>query len=146
MKKIATITFHASYNYGSNLQAYALQEVVKKLCVNNCEYNIINLRTNIQKDMYKNCFEKNDMKSKLKQILFFSKEKELMQKNKYFEDFITSKLNLTKEYNSLMELENENLYYDYYIAGSDQLWNLGAKDFDWANYLEFVKADRKSVV
>lgn len=143
MKKIATITFHASYNYGSNLQAYALQEVVKRLCENNCEYNIINLRTNLQKDMYKNCFEKSDIKNKLKQILFLSKKKELILKNKYFEEFITSKLNLTKEYNSLKELEDEKFDYDYYIAGSDQLWNLGAKDFDWANYLEFVNKGKK---
>ena len=38
MKKIGVITFHASYNYGSNLQAYALQEYVKKICDFECEY------------------------------------------------------------------------------------------------------------
>lgn len=51
MKKIATITFHASYNYGSCLQAYALQEYIKILCGHECVYNIINLRTDIQKKM-----------------------------------------------------------------------------------------------
>lgn len=31
IKKIATITFHNSYNYGSVLQAFALQTYLKKL-------------------------------------------------------------------------------------------------------------------
>ena len=31
MKKIGTITFHSPYNYGSSLQAYALQETVIKI-------------------------------------------------------------------------------------------------------------------
>ena len=52
MKRIGTITFHASYNYGSCLQAYALQEYVKKICKEDCDYKIINLRTDIQKNMY----------------------------------------------------------------------------------------------
>lgn len=29
MKKIGTITFHASYNHGSCLQAYALQKYIQ---------------------------------------------------------------------------------------------------------------------
>ena len=28
MKKVGIITFHAAYNYGSMLQAYALQQVI----------------------------------------------------------------------------------------------------------------------
>ena len=31
IKKIATITFHNSYNYGSVLQAFALQTYLKKI-------------------------------------------------------------------------------------------------------------------
>lgn len=30
-KKTATITFHAAHNYGSNLQAYALQQTIMRL-------------------------------------------------------------------------------------------------------------------
>ena len=36
MKKVGIITFHASHNYGSMLQAYALQQVVKSFG-NECE-------------------------------------------------------------------------------------------------------------
>lgn len=45
--KIGCITFHASHNYGSNLQAYALQQYVKSIA--DVDYEIINLRTKIQK-------------------------------------------------------------------------------------------------
>ena len=47
MKKIATITFHGAHNYGSNLQAYALQEYIKKIAGNDYSYEILNLRTDI---------------------------------------------------------------------------------------------------
>ena len=143
MKKIATITFHSSYNYGSCLQAYALQEYIKRLYDDNCEYKIINLRTDIQKEMYKNIFEKKGIKNNIKKLTMISQKNKLTKKEKYFENFIQNKLQITKEYSSLEELKKEKWNYDYYIAGSDQLWNLQAKDFDWANYLEFVESDKK---
>lgn len=143
MKKISTITFHAAYNFGSNLQAYALQEYVKKICKDECEYKIINLRTNKQKDMYKNCFEKNDAKNYLKRLISLGLKKEIYEKDKKFEDFITNKLNITKEYSSIEELKNENWDSDYFISGSDQIWNLECRDFDWSYYLEFVNKGKK---
>lgn len=141
-KKIATITYHASYNYGSNLQAFALQEKIK-LMIPDCQYSIINLRIPIQKNMYKNIFELPGIKNKIKRLMFINRKKEFMKKQEYFEDFITNKLNISKEYQSLEELKNENFNYDYYISGSDQVWNLRAYDFDWANYLEFVKKGKR---
>ena len=141
-KKIATITYHASYNYGSNLQAFALQEKIK-LMIPDCQYSIINLRIPIQKNMYKNIFELPGIKNKIKRLMFFNRKKEFMKKQEYFEDFITNKLNISKEYQSLEELKNEDFNYDYYISGSDQVWNLRAYDFDWANYLEFVKKGKR---
>lgn len=46
MKKIGIITFHASHNYGSMLQAYALQQVILGMGYD-CE--IINFRSATQK-------------------------------------------------------------------------------------------------
>lgn len=143
MKKVSTITFHASHNYGSCLQAYALQETIKKITNNNVEYEIINLRTPIQKEMYKPFFEKKDFKSIVKSILFFRNKKALYTKKELYEIFINNFLNITKEYTSLEELKKEKWTSDIYIAGSDQLWNKYAIDFDWANYLEFVKKGKK---
>ena len=143
MKRIATITFHASYNYGSNLQAYALQEYIKKISNGNCEYKIINLRTDKQKEMYKTFFEKKGVLNQIKSNMFFYYKKTLLRKKELFENFINNKLNITKEYKSLEDLKNEDLKYDYYIAGSDQLWNIRSKDFDWSNFLEFASNGKK---
>lgn len=143
MKKILTITFHASYNYGSCLQAYALQEYVKKLENYECDYKIINLRTDIQKQMYKNCYEKNDFRSNIKKILFLKEKKAILIKKDKFEKFLKDYLSLTQEYSSLEKIKKDNIKSDYYLAGSDQLWNLQANDFDWANYLEFVNNGKK---
>lgn len=138
MKKIATITFHASYNYGSNLQAYALQEYIKKLCNNDCIYQIINLRTDMQRKVYELPFDKINIKSIIKSILLIRYKQQLEHKQINFENFINTKLNLTKEYNSLEQLKSQKFDYDYYISGSDQIWNLKPADFDWSYYLEFV--------
>ena len=142
MKKINTITFHASYNYGSNLQAYALQEYIKNLD-DNIDYSIINLRIPFQKEMYAFYKKPKTISACLRNISNFINGKKIREKNIKFEKFINEKLNVTKEYNSLEELNNVDFQADYYISGSDQVWNLRAGDFDWANYLEFVNKGKK---
>lgn len=143
MKKIATITFHSSYNYGSHLQAFALQEFVKNISKDPVDYKIINLRTQTQKNMYKNIFEKGGLKNHIKRIILIRYKKDLFKKKINFEKFLSSKLQVTKEFSTLGELVDENFDFNYYIAGSDQLWNLSATDFSWANYLEFIKNGKK---
>ncbi len=143
MKNIATITFHAAHNYGSNLQAYALQEYVKKISGEEYNYEIINLRTDIQKEQY-SLNKDNKITSKIvRKVLLKDYNKKAKEKFEKFEDFINNKLQITKEYKSLEELKQANLNYDYYISGSDQLWNLRANDFDWSNFLEFVNKGKK---
>ena len=143
MKKISVITFHASYNYGSNLQAYALQEYIKNICNSNCRYEIINLRNERQKEIYGLYSQKRKISSVIKNIITFFYKRKIEVKYNRFEKFINQELNVTKEYESLEELKRAKLDYDYYISGSDQLWNLNAYDFDWANYLEFVKKGKR---
>ena len=142
MKKIAAITFHSAYNYGSCLQAYALQEFCKNIAVESNEqikYEIINFRLDVQRELY-SVFRKNtNMTNIIRNILSVPYRKQLKEKNNKFEKFINEKLNITKEYHSLDELEKEKLDYDCYISGSDQLWNTTAPDFSWAYYLPFVK-------
>ena len=48
-KKIGILTFHASHNYGSMLQAYALQTYLEGL---DCEVSIVNYRGFSQKKFY----------------------------------------------------------------------------------------------
>lgn len=54
MKKIATITFHHAHNFGSALQAYALQQFVLSLYKeNDVEYKIIDYYTELQEELYR---------------------------------------------------------------------------------------------
>ena len=135
-KNIATITFHASHNHGSCLQAYALQEFVKKE-FSNIDYRIINLRTDRQKALYGRPYDSFGAKSLLKRVIFFGYKKKILTGRENFEKFINSKLNITKEYHTLDELKKAHFKYDCYISGSDQLWNHALSDFDWSFFLEF---------
>lgn len=141
MKTTATITFHASHNYGSVLQAYALQKKIKALGYEN---EIINFRTERQKDLYSVFTKRKGFRYLLKNLSHAMFYKQLKCKYDRFEDFILNELNTTKtEYATIEEIERAQLKYDYYISGSDQIWNPIPADFDWAYYLPFVKGGKK---
>lgn len=140
--KTATITFHASHNYGSMLQAFALQQAIKKL---GHENEIINLRTERQKKYYPRpslAFPKS-IKQAIKQLLTLPYYKDLQKKYDLFEEFLSQELTLTKEFATKEEIEQANLQYDCFIAGGDQLWNTKPLDFDWSFYLPFT--DKKKI-
>ena len=140
--KTATITFHASHNYGSMLQAYALQQVLFRLGYDN---EIINLRTECQRQVYKypETFDYKGIKAFLKSILYIPYVKNLQKKYALFEQFLESSLVLTREYKSLEELQETGFDYDCYISGGDQIWNTTPKDFDWSFYLPFVQKGKR---
>lgn len=150
MKKISTITFHAAHNYGSNLQAYALQEFIKSLCEKNntpCDYEIINLHTRKQEELYSLFQPYNSLKNIIKNLMVFPYIKQLKIKQKRFNSFIKNELNITsKRYLSNNDLKRENFTSDYFISGSDQVWNIRSKDFDWANFLDFVNSSNSKKI
>ena len=47
--KVGIITYHAAYNFGSVLQAYATQEIINQL---GFSAELINYRMNEQKNIY----------------------------------------------------------------------------------------------
>lgn len=140
-KKVGIITFHAAHNYGSNLQAYALQQYVSGLGYD-CE--IINFRSFKQKEQYKPLTKRKGLKYIAKNAYFLITYRNRKRKYDKFEDFIENKLvKSSKEYNSLEELANANLDYDYYISGSDQIWKTTPYDADRSYFLPFVKTSQK---
>lgn len=142
-KKIAAITFHSSYNYGSVLQAYALQEFVKKEFGKYFDYKIINLRTDRQKEFYKRPYGYYDCRSLARKCLFVGFKNKILGKKYKFEKFINNSLNITSEYSDVYEIEKAKLKFDYYISGSDQIWNYAILDFDWSFFLEFCEKGKK---
>lgn len=139
--KTAIITFHAAHNYGSMLQAYALQQIVIGL---GCENVILNLRTERQKFMYRHPDDTKNAGWRSKYIGAFIKsfiKSSLIKKYDYFENFLRDDLYLTEEFKDLEEVAQycAKKYFDYYIAGSDQIWNTACEDFDWSFFLPFAQ-------
>lgn len=138
----ATITFHASHNYGSMLQAYALQQTVRALGHDNV---IVNLRTERQRNLYpvRPMMVGSLPMRVIRYLLWLPYFKAYRRKYELFEAFLSENLVLTQEYASLQELEKADLAYDCFIAGGDQIWNTIPDDFDWSFYLPFVKQGKK---
>lgn len=143
--RIGIITFHASHNYGSMLQAWALQTYMQEL---GHHVEIVNFRSKIQKIIYHKplSFARTDVAlASLKRLLLFpSSIKSLYKKWHLFEEFLHHELNLSKEYVSYSELEDGTHDYDLLICGSDQIWNTGAPDSGAAYYGNWFKGKKIS--
>lgn len=141
MKKVGIITFHASHNYGSMLQAYALQQVVLSLG-HECE--IINFRTDIQKKIYSPFFMYKGWLKKLKAIRYPRLAIDDIRKYRKFEKFLRQQYILSsKTYSTAEELKLADLDYNCYISGSDQIWNTTSGDFNFAYFLDFVRKGKR---
>lgn len=142
MKKVGIITFHAAHNYGSMLQAYALQQVVLSMGYD-CE--IINFRSIAQKEMYMPIFMRGTLYGKFVRFIIQAPYAlGILKKYRLFERFLKEDLILSyNEYTTLKDLENADFNFDYYISGSDQIWNVLAYDFSYAYFLPFVKSGKR---
>lgn len=126
--KIGILTFHKSINYGSVLQAYALQKKVEKL---GHTVEIIDYEPNQYKHLY-GLFRKpvniRNIKFDWINLRFFHL---LKTRKKNFETFRSNYLRLSKE--KFCYGENVDCWSDQYstiLTGSDQIWNPLAKDSD----------------
>lgn len=137
MNKVGIITFHGAHNYGSSLQSYALQKTMSNLGYD-CE--IINFRTEEQKDQYTPLTKRKGLKYVVKNAYFLLNYSWRKAKYDKFEDFIENMLvKSPKEYSTLDQLYNEELPYSHIVSGSDQIWNTAPNDANMAYFLPFVK-------
>ena len=132
--KIGILTFHRSHNYGSMLQAYALQQILLR-AGHECE--TIDFSSPRQKEMYALPWNRGHwIKKILKKVYYLSTRKGLKTKFQLFEEFLYQYIKLSPQsYEYTSELAN--LDYDVIITGSDQIWNVSCYDFDWAYYIDF---------
>ncbi len=139
--KVGIITFHASHNYGSMLQSYAMQQTVMAMG-HKCE--IINFRTHRQIERYRPFYRDNRIMSKLKALRYPTLALADLGKYQKFEAFLRKELTLSaNQYSNLQELEEASFDYDAVICGSDQIWNTTCFDYDTAYLLPFVGQARK---
>lgn len=134
--KIGIVTFHASLNCGSMLQAYALQEILRKKYNQNVE--IIDFSSKGQRQMYSlidtrlrpRVFKRNI------RILPYLKEFKILKED--YKKFAKEYFILTpKRYKKNSELFELGDSYDLLIAGGDQVWNVLCRDTDLAYFLNF---------
>lgn len=148
-KKIGIITQHRVVNYGSMLQAYALQEKLVEL---GCESEIIDYYPErfTPLGMLKRIKEKSD---KLKKHLSVRTAARIIIipsyfiRFKMFFAFMKSKMNLTeKVYRTEEELNAEQFDYDVYCTGSDQVWNSGWNEkIEYPYFLSFAPDSARKI-
>lgn len=136
--KVALITYHQVYNYGSSLQAYATQKLIER---NGCNVEIINYVPErfrnygsfLQTYREKSWFCKNPLKCLL--ITFVCMPSRRKQKKIFsmFDHFLNLGNVIYKK--DLVQLNGK---YDAFFTGSDQVWNNHFGGFDTAFFLDFV--------
>lgn len=138
MKKIGIMTFHASHNNGSMLQALALQSILEERY--GCNVEIIDFSNAGQRNMYSVLPKADNYKRVIKNVIWSTQYSQLKKQYDAYSAFIKKYFNLSpnsyKKAEELSELEGR---YDAVIAGSDQVWNILCRDADDAYYLNFLK-------
>lgn len=164
-KKIGILTMYAtSKNYGGNLQAYALVEVLRKLGqdAEQIDYDMnagVKIKSN--KDKFRQLAGKslvfvvkklsnavrvriNGLVKKCKYATIYKKYCKEYENGKVVRDNEIEKFN-RKTPHSVKQYENNNVNeaqdYDLYITGSDQVWNM--RWYRAAFFLDFVKGKDK---
>lgn len=129
MAKIGILTYHFVLNYGAVMQAWALQEYLKKI---GHQVELIDYRPeHLEKggDFYfpKNMklLRMNLIKACIKLRSFFHMfSGQIRLKKRKFQDFQNSYLNLSKKTIKQLKCVAEDCFdYDIFICGSDQIWN-----------------------
>ena len=139
--KLAIITYHRAVNYGSALQAFALNHYLK---TKGHFVRTIDYYNDEQKKIYQKYEESRNVMSIARNIYTFIYRKKHDEKDRRFKDFIETFVPLTNtignDEKKLASIENE---FDTFICGSDQIWNTNCYDFDNNYLLSFVKNKKK---
>ena len=157
MKKIGILTINDYNNYGNRLQNFASQEVLKSLgfsvetVVNNTKsthndnsnINIIKKVNNLKGMTIKQIYEKTAFKI----YRYAHKNKIKDCKSKRIESFKNFTLSNISETNYSISLDNipKNLgnKFDYFITGSDQVWNPTFRHFSRIDFLTFAPKNKR---
>jgi len=130
-KKCGIITFHSVLNYGAALQAYALKKAMSTFC-----------------DSFIVRYENEQMMSKYSLSLPFPKNiktlKEFLIKLITFPGRIRKKQGFKKFQEKYLYDTPEAKNADFYITGSDQVWNPLYSHFDTAYFLDFTESKKKN--
>ena len=137
--KIGIITYHRALNYGAVLQTYALQQFLKSL---NIDCDVIDYKCPYIDNFYKPIKANPIKESKtfLKESVFYPLNS---KKRNRFNCFINKFIKLSRPITSREELDKINDEYDFFVPGSDQVWNCKWNGFDKTYFLDFADSNKK---
>ena len=139
-KKIGIITFHNSYNCGSMLQAFALQQVINRLTGRKSE--IVDFSNEGQQKLYSVRQPNDSLKNVIKNIILAPWFKRIARNYESYERFKKNNFRLSNfPIHKSADLSDAD--YDIVVAGSDQVWNITIEDGDDAYFLPWVKSAKK---
>lgn len=140
--KIGILTFQASHNCGSMLQAYALREVLARKY--NADVEIINYSNYISRCIYGYIDTRPKKSSIRRNVENFTHLRTVKESRKWYNDFSEKYLIKSKQYcKNTKDLRKISSCYDMIIAGGDQVWNVRCQDAGKEFYLNFTDDVRK---
>ncbi len=140
--KIGIMTFQASHNCGSMLQAYALQHTLSEKY--KADVELIDFANAGSRNLYSMIdlrLKKDAIRNNIQNIRYYKALKRYHEEYHLFKEkyLVTSK----RQYRSCSELVGIEKNYDMLISGGDQVWNVRCPDADEAYYLSFANDVRK---
>ena len=139
--RVAIVTLHRVYNYGSVLQTYATQKVFEK-CGN--DVKIIDYITP-QRTKWR-LFWGKGAEGQSNIIYRIAKIGSFILKEKTFGSFVRTRLKLTKKYVTAHDLQKDPPKADLYVTGSDQTWNSQYNEgIDRGFFLDFLPESARRI-
>lgn len=146
--KIGILTFHRANSYGAVLQAYALQSYLVSIGYDaeivdyrNEYFEVLyhSFKINLKKyKQFENAFGFKQILKRLIEVFYTH-----MVSRKFFE-FQDKYLKMNPYSDGYNELKlNKLLNYDYFIVGSDQVWNYRLTDGDEVYFLPFCDENKR---
>jgi hypothetical protein len=139
VKAIGVITYHQSINYGANLQAYALQEVLKGMgyVPEIIDYNNPHMRW---ASLSRLRWLRHIAWRNIARLLAGTERQE---RTKRFRQRCMRMS--TRQYSDLEALHSDPPSYDAYVTGSDQVWNPFIQGNDPSYFLTFAPVGRRRI-
>lgn len=143
MKKVGILTTYRQPNWGSVLQAYALQKSIDRLgyktqvidYIYPNEFHYSHGCPKYRKPLVRTC--KDFIKFLLRKIGLYKGRKGKME---LLNDFILKNMNCSKKIASKEDLKKNLPHYDIYVSGSDQIWNPNTMYGDMSYMFDFVSS------
>lgn len=142
--KIAVMTWFRYYNYGTALQVSALCEYLRK---KGHTVDVIDYMPQRKGESNVHSYRLIDYirskTSERKKKTAFEKPYEREERTNLFQDYLSSRISLSRKVGNLSELQGLNKDYDAFVCGSDQIW--APSIFDPHYFLDFVYDEKKLI-